>query len=286
MAFSVNNVVIRLNNKPSNHPIQTSVGDFTFDYIKNKYSQYGDSITFYEYCAVVFPMMIDLPLKEHRQYMKDLGFKISDERVEETNFYVPQPDTFRKLKLKLRAKDKFDEFSNYRKCYDGRKTEPDFMWVTISPDEKNPKFSVEAFARLCASYPRTVKFNKTVYCIEQRGETGDDFHGCHAHFLIHRAKKPSSCIEYTQSHFIDWVGTKHHINIKFIQLDEAIRKFKYVNGTKRESKMPAALHNVPFRIKYHLDPIYTYGVSKILVDTPCNAPDVQDLNDDDSDIED
>lgn len=151
-------------------------------------------------------------------------------------------------------------------------TKPPYIFITINPKEDDLKDLQKVVAKILKK--KTISDYHYVYEVRKEDK------GLHVHMLVKYNDKPYSFkrgIKNTCKHICQ-SNNPNILNFKFIDATNVNDKINYMNGVKKDSKMPGVVASVAYREKNDLKPYYTniqpltpitlVGVSKNVVELP------------------
>lgn len=130
-------------------------------------------------------------------------------------------------------------------------SKPPYMLITVN---------VKTDIKLSLLMKKVEKFvkKKTItsyaYCYEVRNSSG----GLHCHLLVHYTPKPYDFKRSTKNtfkHLCD-VNNPSCLNFKFVEEDNLLSKYKYINGEKSDKKNASVLASAKYREENKLSQIY------------------------------
>lgn len=147
----------------------------------------------------------------------------------------------------------------YRKMAENIRKLPDTsmnkFFVTVSFDDTKvtPETLVKEISRrLARKWVHQYQF-----CIEQRGERIDDYHGYHTHILICSNVQSKSVVHIKRevaSWFKSMISGPQYVDVKKVTQDNGL--VNYMTGIKQDPEKDKKVANdVAFRLKYHIAPM-------------------------------
>lgn len=127
-------------------------------------------------------------------------------------------------------------------------------FVTISFDDS--KIEPEKIPKIMAKVIKKKWIKEYLFCIEQRSEEKNVYHGFHVHMYVKSNKQiaPSDVVREVHNSVKNYVGGSNQIDVKKVNSKQGV--MNYMEGHKSELKMKKVENDSPMRKKFQFQKIY------------------------------